>query len=159
LLTIDRSLSQLVREGAPFIRDACAGGTRYMQYMVGQQSPPQLRGFNEEMLHPYGLPGFGVGGNSGAKILDGQATLSLITSVQAGAHLIHDAGYLDNATAGSLTQMVICDEIICDGWFAAGATTLEQRARALVDEMLAQPLEERFTPHQAQAIAEITEWI
>jgi trimethylamine--corrinoid protein Co-methyltransferase len=209
-------LSQLVREGAPFIRDACAGGTFDMQYMVGQQSPPQVRGFNEEMLHHYGLPGFGIGGNSGAKTLDGQsaleAALSLITSVQAGAHLIHDVGYLDNGTTGSLAQMVICDEIIAwikaylkplvineetlaldeirqvvnnggdflgsrntarnyrkdhyarlldrnnyDGWFAEGATTLERRARARVDEILAQPSKKRFTPHQARAIAEIIE--
>lgn len=109
-------LSQLVREGTPFIRDACAGGTFDMQHMVGQQSPPEIRGFNEEMLHYYGLPGFGIGGNTGAKTVDQQAALeaalSLLTSVQAGAHLIHDVGYMDNGVTGSLEFLAICDEII-----------------------------------------------
>jgi trimethylamine--corrinoid protein Co-methyltransferase len=109
-------LSQLIREGTPFIRDACAGGTFDMRQMVGQQSPPEIRGFNEELLHYYKLPGFGIGGNTGSKTVDGQAVLeaalSLITSVQAGAHLIHDVGYMDNGVTGSLDFLVICDEII-----------------------------------------------
>lgn len=114
-------LSQLVREGTPFIRDACAGGTFDMQHMVGQQSPPEIRGFNEEMLHYYKLPGFGIGGNTGAKTVDQQAALeaalSLLTSVQAGAHLIHDVGYMDNGVTGSLEFLTICDEII--NWIKA----------------------------------------
>lgn len=114
-------LSQLVREGTPFIRDSCAGGTFDMRHMVGQQSAPEIRGFNEDMLHYYGLPGFGIGGTAEAKTIDAQAAfeaaLTLITSVQAGAHLIHDVGYLDNAATGSLVQLVICHEMI--GWIKA----------------------------------------
>jgi trimethylamine--corrinoid protein Co-methyltransferase len=109
-------LSQLVREGTPFIRDACAGGTFDMQHMVGQQSPPEIRGFNEELLHYYNLPGFGIGGNTGSKTVDGQAVmeaaLSLLTSVQAGGNLLHDVGYMDNGVTGSLEMLAICDEII-----------------------------------------------
>ena len=120
-------LSQLVREGAPFIRDACAGGTFDMQHMVGQQSPPEIRGFNEELLHYYKLPGFGIGGNTGSKTVNSQAALeaalSILTSVQAGAHLIHDVGYMDNGVTGSLEFLVICNEII--DWAKAYMKPLE----------------------------------
>lgn len=114
-------LSQLVREGAPFIRDACAGGTFDMQQMVGLHAAPEIRGFNEDMLHYYRLPGFGIGGVTGAKVVDAQAALeaalTLLTSAQAGAHLIHDVGYMDNGVTGALTQLVICNEMI--GWVKA----------------------------------------
>lgn len=109
-------LSQLVREGTPFIGDSCAASTFEMQHMVGLLAAPEMRGFNEELLHFYGLPGFGDGGMTGAKAIDTQSgfetALTLITSVQAGAGLIHDVGYMDNGNLGSLPQMVICDEII-----------------------------------------------
>jgi trimethylamine--corrinoid protein Co-methyltransferase len=187
-----------------------------MQYMVGQQSPAQVRGFNEDMLHYYGLPGFGIGGNTGAKVLDGQAALeaalSLITSAQAGAQLVHDVGYLDNGVTGSLPQLVICDEIIAwikaymkplviseetlalddirrvvdtggdflssrntvqnfrqdyypqlldrnsyEGWAAAGATRLEERARERVEEVLSRAVEERLAKEELEALDEIIE--
>ena len=109
-------LSQLINEGTPFIGDCCTGGTFDMRHMVGQCAAPEIRGFNEDLLHFYGLPGFGVGGDTGAKLVDAQsgleAALTLITSVQAGANLIHDVGYMDHAKTGSLVQMVVCDEII-----------------------------------------------
>jgi trimethylamine--corrinoid protein Co-methyltransferase len=41
-----------------------------------------------------------------------EAALTLLTSVQAGAHLIHDVGYMDNGLMGSLEQVTICNEII-----------------------------------------------
>jgi trimethylamine--corrinoid protein Co-methyltransferase len=114
-------LSQLIREGTPFIRDACAGGTFDMRYMVGIGSGPEIRGFNEELLHYYGVPGFGFGGSTGSKKVDEQAALeaalTLITSAQAGAQLIHDVGYMENSRTGSLEQLVICDEII--SWIKA----------------------------------------
>lgn len=114
-------LSQLANEGTPFIRDACSGGTFDMRYMVGQHSAPEIRGFNEDLLHFYGLPGFGIGGTTGAKVVDQQAALeaalTLLTSTQAGAQLIHDVGYMDNGTTGSSYQLAICSEII--SWIKA----------------------------------------
>lgn len=115
------ALSQLVCEGAPFIRDSCAGGTFDMRHMVGQHAAPEIRGFNEELLHFYGLPGFGIGGVTGAKAIDAQAAsesaLTLITSTLAGAQLVHDVGYMDNGTTGSLVQLALCSEMI--GWIKA----------------------------------------
>ena len=111
-------LSQLVREGTPFIRCSKPGGTFDMRTMVGQYAAPEIRGFNEELLHYYHLPGFSKGGFTGAKTIDSQAAfeaaLTLLTSAQAGGHLIHDVGYMDNGLLGSLEFSVICHEII--GW-------------------------------------------
>ncbi|MFH1009528.1 MAG: trimethylamine methyltransferase family protein [Candidatus Latescibacterota bacterium] len=111
-------LSQLVREGAPFIRCGCSGGTFDMRTMVGLHAAPELRGFNEDMAAHYGLPMFGIGGLCGAKTVDQQAAyesaLTLFASTMSGAQLIHDVGYMDNGTTGALDQLVICHEII--GW-------------------------------------------
>ena len=109
-------LSQLKKEGAPIIQDSCAGGTFDMKTSVGLHSAPEVRGFNEELAHFYGIPCFGIGGTSASKAVDQQAALesalTLITSTLAGAQLIHDVGYMDSGTTGSLTQAVICHEII-----------------------------------------------
>ena len=114
-------LAQLVREGAPFIADSCAGGTFDMSTMVGQLAGPEIRGFNEDLLHHYGLPGFGNGAMSGSKTVDAQAgmeaALTLLTAVQAGAQLIHDVGYMDNGATGSLEQLLICHDLL--GWVKA----------------------------------------
>ena len=89
-----------------------------MKTTVGLHSAPEVRGFNEELAHYYKLPCFGIGGTSASKTVDQQAALeaalTLITSVQAGAQLIHDVGYMDSGTTTSLNQVVICHEII--GW-------------------------------------------
>ena len=109
-------LSQLKREGAPFIRDCCAGGTFDMKTMVGLHSAPEVRGFNEELAHFYQIPCFGIGGTSDSKAVDQQAvmeaSLTLITSTLAGAQLIHDVGYMESGITTSLTQVMICHEII-----------------------------------------------
>lgn len=127
-------LSQLIREGAPFIRCGTPGGTFDMRTMIGLHSAPEIRGFNEDMAEYYGLPRFGLGGACGAKDVDQQAALeaalTLLAAAQAGGQLIHDVGYMDNGTTGALDQLVICHEII--GW-------VEQYMKELVvdDETLA----------------------
>ncbi len=109
-------LSQLKREGAPFIRCSCAGGTFDMRTMVGLHSAPEVRGFNEELAHFYGTPCFGLGGSTASNVVDEQsaleAALTLVTGTLAGGGLIHDVGYMSSSTSGSLIQTVICHEII-----------------------------------------------
>ncbi len=109
-------LSQLKREGAPFVRCSSAGGTFDMQTTVGIHSAPEVRGFNEDLAHFYDQPCFGIGGTSASKAVDEQAALeaalTLITSTLAGAQLIHDVGYMDSGTSTSLIHVVICHEII-----------------------------------------------
>ena len=111
-------LSQLKREGAPFLRCAYGGGTFDMRTMVGQLAAPEARGFHSDLAHWYGLPCFGIGGTSGSKTVDQQAALeAALTAILAslsGEQLIHDVGYLDNGLTASLEQLVICDQIL--GW-------------------------------------------
>ena len=109
-------LSQLKREGAPFIRCCHSGGTFDMRTTVGLHSAPEVRGFQEDLAHWYGLPSFGIGGTSASKCVDQQASLeaalTLMSSTLSGAHLIHDVGYLESGLTGSLPHLVICHEII-----------------------------------------------
>ena len=82
-------LSQAVREGAPFIRCGCSGGTFDMRTMVGLHAAPEVRGYNEDMAEWYGLPRFGIGGLTGSKAVDAQAAfeaaLTLFASSIAGS--------------------------------------------------------------------------
>jgi trimethylamine--corrinoid protein Co-methyltransferase len=108
-------LSQLKREGSPFIQTVPRGWTTDMRTMVGLYAPPDgPEGF--DIGHYHGLPMFGTGGCSDSKVFDAQAAseaaLTLYTSAAGGANLIHDVGYLDSAMTGSLGLVVLCDEII-----------------------------------------------
>lgn len=127
-------LAQLKREGAPFIRCSHSGGTFDMRTSVGLHSAPEVRGFQEDLAHWYGLPSFGIGGTSAAKCVDQQAAveaaLTLMSSTLSGAHLIHDVGYLESGLTGSLAHAVICHEIIA--WLKAYMKGLE-----ISDETLA----------------------
>lgn len=109
-------LSQLVREGAPYIRCCCPGGTFDMKTMVGLHSAPEIRGYNEALANYYKTPGFGLGGSTASKVVDQQAALEaaigLVTGVLAGGGLLHDVGYMASSTTGSLIQTAICHEII-----------------------------------------------
>lgn len=135
-------LSQLVREGAPFIRCGCSGGTFDMRTMVGLHAAPELRGFNEDLAEYYGLPRFGIGGLCGSKVVDQQAAyeaaMTLLISTMSGAQLIHDVGYMDNGTTGALDQLVICHEMI--GWIKQYmkeiAVDAENLALDLIDEVV-----------------------
>jgi len=136
-------LSQLKREGAPFIRCCHSGGTFDMKTTVGLHSAPEVRGFQEDLAHWYGLPSFGIGGTSASKCVDQQAALeaalTLMSSTLSGAHLIHDVGYLESGLTGSLPHLVICHEIIT--WLKAYMKGLE-----INDETLALDLIHEVAP-------------
>ena len=136
-------VSQLKREGAPFIRCSHSGGTFDMRTTVGLHSAPEVRGFQEDLAHWYGLPSFGIGGTSASKCVDQQASLeaalTLMSSTLSGAHLIHDVGYLESGLTGSLPHLVICGEIIA--WLKAYMKGLE-----INDETLALDLIDEVAP-------------
>jgi trimethylamine--corrinoid protein Co-methyltransferase len=135
--------SQLKREGAPFIRCCHSGGTFDMRTTVGLHSAPEVRGFQEDLAHWYGLPSFGIGGTSASKCVDQQAALeaalTLMSSTLSGAHLIHDVGYLESGLTGSLPHLVICHEIIA--WLKAYMKGLE-----INDETLALDVIDEVAP-------------
>ena len=113
-----------------------------MRTMVGLHAAPEVRGFNEDLAEHYHLPRFGIGGLTGAKDVDQQAAfeaaLTLLASSLSGAQLIHDVGYMDNGTTGSLDQLVICHEII--GWVKQYMEALvvddDHLALDLIDEVV-----------------------
>jgi trimethylamine--corrinoid protein Co-methyltransferase len=111
-------LSQLKREGSPLLRSKPGGDGLDMRTMISLYAAPDGGPFGWDLAHHYGIPTFGFAGASDAKVFDAQAAaevaLTLFDNMLNGANLIHDIGYLDCATTGSLELVAFCDEII--GW-------------------------------------------
>jgi trimethylamine--corrinoid protein Co-methyltransferase len=134
-------LSQLAREGAPFIVKGWGGGGLDMRTMVYGYASPDQRATSIAMARYYDLPCFALGGASDGKLADGQAAaeaaLSLATETLAGADLVHDLGYLESGRTGSLAQLVVCAEIV--SWVRHLREPLvvddESLALELVDEL------------------------
>ncbi len=120
-------ISQLVREGAPVIVPGWGARTINMRNMAAAYFTPDDKGIMAAMAHYYGLPMFGYGGFSDAKMVDQQAALeaaiSLTFATMEGANLIHDMGYLEAGRATSLAQLVLCDEII--DWLSHAVSEIE----------------------------------
>ncbi len=137
-------LAQLKREGTPIIVSGGTNDTVDMRTLVGSYAAPENRVMFMEMAHHYGLPMFGLGGGSDSKLPDEQAAaeaaLTLMVETLSGAHLIHDVGYLASGMSASLTQLVICDEII--GWIKRFTQPVEVNdetlALDLIDEIKAE---------------------
>jgi trimethylamine--corrinoid protein Co-methyltransferase len=111
-------LSQLTREGSPFLRSKPGGDGMDMRSMVSLYAAPDGGPFGWDLAHHHGLPTFGTAGAADAKVFDAQAAaeaaLTLFDEMLNGANLVHDIGYLDCAMTGSLELVALCDEII--GW-------------------------------------------
>jgi trimethylamine--corrinoid protein Co-methyltransferase len=111
-------ISQLKREGAPYIMAGWGAGALDMRTMTQPYAEPDRRGIAQAMAHFYGLPMFALGGCSDSKCLDGQAgieaALTLMVTALTGGHIVHDLGYLESGLCYSLAQLAVCDEII--GW-------------------------------------------
>jgi trimethylamine--corrinoid protein Co-methyltransferase len=109
-------LSQLKREGAPYIVPGWGGEGLDMRTMVSPYCAPDPKGMAHALAQYYRLPMFGIGGCSESKLVDGQAAaeaaLTIMAETLGGAHLIHDLGYLESGLCGSLAQLVICNEIV-----------------------------------------------
>jgi trimethylamine--corrinoid protein Co-methyltransferase len=109
-------MSQLQREGAPFITSGWGGSALDMKTMVSPYTEPEKQFIAQELAHYLNLPMFAFGGFSDSKVADQQASieaaLTLMANIQAGSHLVHDLGYLESGLTGSFIQLVICNEII-----------------------------------------------
>jgi trimethylamine--corrinoid protein Co-methyltransferase len=133
-------LSQLKREGSPFLRSKPAGDGMDMRSMVSLYAAPDGGPFGWDLAHHYGIPTFGTAGASDAKVFDAQAAaeaaLTLFDEMLNGANLIHDVGYLDCATTGSLEFVAFCDEII--GWLRRYFRKLEISEETLALDLIHQ---------------------
>jgi trimethylamine--corrinoid protein Co-methyltransferase len=131
-------LSQLKREGSPFILNHPSVGAMDMRSMRDLYVAPDKGSFGCELAHHYELPLLCSGGCSDSKVFDTQAAaeavLTLFASLTSGANLIHNIGYLDSAMTGSLELMVLCDEII--GWLKRYLREIEVSEETLAMELI-----------------------
>jgi trimethylamine--corrinoid protein Co-methyltransferase len=124
-------LTQLVREGTPFIGRGGRVVEADMKTMLATFANPGNRIFPADMAHYYNFPSFGVAGATDSKALDWQAvsevSLTLMADSLVGANLIHDAGYIESGVTYSAEMLVLCNEII--SWirhFKRGAPVNEE---------------------------------
>jgi len=79
------------------------------------------------LLHWYDLPMWTLGGVTDSTLPDQQAAaeaaLTLLADAVSGGHMIHDIGFMESAYTGSLTQVVLCDDIA--GWVKAFLRPIE----------------------------------
>jgi trimethylamine--corrinoid protein Co-methyltransferase len=131
-------LSQLKREGSPFLRSLPGGDGIDMRSLVSLYAAPDGGPFGWDLAHHYGIPTFGAAGCSDAKLFDAQAAaeaaLTLFDNALNGANLIHDIGYLDCAMTGSLEFLAFCDEII--GWLRRYLRKLEISEETLALDLI-----------------------
>ena len=134
-------LSQLKREGAPFIMPGWGGNMLDMRTTVQPYADPDKRAMVPDFVHYLGLPMFALAGCSDSKVVDQQASieaaLTLLTDALCGGNIVHDLGYLESGLTGSLAQLVICDEVL--GWiehFVRGVEINDETlALDLIDEV------------------------
>jgi trimethylamine--corrinoid protein Co-methyltransferase len=136
-------LSQLKREGSPFLWASPNSGCLDLSTMVAIYASPDSGPSSWDMAHFYKIPTFGFAGVSDAKIFDTQAAaevaFTLFANAIHGANLIHDIGLLDSGMTGSLELVALCDELI--GWLRQYLRHLE-----ISEETLAIDLIDRLGP-------------
>lgn len=134
-------LSQLKREGTPFIMPGWGGNMLDMRTTVQPYADPDKRAMVTDYVHFLGLPMFALAGVSDSKAVDQQAgieaALTLITDVLSGGNIVHDLGYLESGLTGSLAQLAICNEILnwLDHFVCGVEISDETLALDLIDEI------------------------
>jgi trimethylamine--corrinoid protein Co-methyltransferase len=131
-------LSQLKREGAPYVMAGWGAGALDMKTTVQPYAEPDRRAIAQSMAHFYGLPMFALGGCSDSKCLDEQAgieaALTLMITAMTGGNIVHDLGYLESGLCYSLPQLVICDETL--GWIEHALRGVDVSDEALAVDLI-----------------------
>lgn len=131
-------LSQLINEGAPVFLPGWGGNMLDMRTMVQPYSDPEKRILAVDLRHFLELPMFSLAGCSDSKCLDSQAGieagLTLMGDRLAGAQVVHDLGYLESGLTGSLSQLLICNEIL--SWLEAFTSEIEVSDRTLALDLI-----------------------
>jgi len=111
-------LTHLKKPGMPLIM---GGVTTVMDmatttYSYGAPELSLASAANTDISKWLGLPMFSTGGVTDSKVLDEQAAAEMMTSLLyaylSGAALIHDVGYMDSGTNGTLEALVLNQELI-----------------------------------------------
>jgi trimethylamine--corrinoid protein Co-methyltransferase len=131
------TLSQLKREGAPFIVSAMDPAGLDMRTFVSPYAYPE-RGIIRSLAQRYGLPSLALSGASDSKLEDQQASaeaaLTLMADVFFGGNLVHDLGYLESGLTFSFVQLVICDQLV--SWIKAFFGDLEVSEETLALDVI-----------------------
>jgi trimethylamine--corrinoid protein Co-methyltransferase len=131
------TLSQLKREGAPFIVSAMDPAGLDMRTFVSPYAYPE-RGIIRSLAQRYGLPSLALSGASDSKLEDQQASaeaaLTLMADVFFGGNLVHDLGYLESGLTFSFVQLVICDQLV--SWIKAFFGDLEVSEETLALDII-----------------------
>lgn len=131
-------ISQLKREGAPFIMPGWGGNMLDMRTTIQPYSDPEKRGQAIDFAHYLGIPTFALAGCSESKLVDEQAAaeaaLTLFTDAMFGGNFVHDVGYLESGLCGSLPQLAICNEIL--SWIEAFMKGVEINDKTLCLDLI-----------------------
>lgn len=110
--------AQCLREGTPIIMGGVNSNLDMKSTIYSYGSPEfmKLQFGIAEVAHYMKMPVFGTAGCTDAHVLEPQAAaeaaMSILIASQSGANLVHDCGYTEFGSAGSVYQLVMDDEII-----------------------------------------------
>ena len=130
-------VSQLVREGAPFIMGGVFTLMDLNSTQITYGSPEfcLLMAGMSEMASYYKIPMFSTAGCTDSKAIDQQfaseTSLNILMSALSGGNLIHDVGYIESGMCTSLLSLVICDEIISKVKYMMKGIEVSDRTLAL----------------------------
>jgi trimethylamine--corrinoid protein Co-methyltransferase len=132
-------LSQLKREGAPYILSAMDPAALDMRTFVSPYAYVE-RGIIRSVAQRYGLPTFALSGCSDSKVIDQQAAaeaaLTLMADVLMGGNVVHDLGYLESGLTFSFVQLAICDQLV--SWIKAFFSPIQVDDASLALDVVAQ---------------------
>jgi len=131
-------LTQLNREGTPFIISAMDPASLDMRTMVSPYAYPE-RGLICSVSQRYGLPTLALAGATDSKVVDQQAAaeaaLTMLADVLMGGNIIHDLGYLESGLTYSFVQLAICDQMV--DWIKAFFRGIEVNDETLALDVIA----------------------
>lgn len=132
-------LSQLKREGAPYILSAMDPAALDMRTFVSPYAYTE-RGIIRSVSQRYRLPTFALSGCSDSKLVDQQAAaeaaLTLMADVLMGGNIVHDLGYLESGLTFSFVQLAICDQMV--NWVKAFFSPVEVNEETLALDVVEQ---------------------
>ena len=111
-------LSQLVRKRTPIVVGGVVSVIDMHTTVLSYGAPEMslLSAGVTEVARHMGLPVFSTAGCTDSKSLDQQASaesaISILMAALSGANFVHDVGFIESGTTGSLEQLTIADELI-----------------------------------------------
>jgi trimethylamine--corrinoid protein Co-methyltransferase len=110
-------ITQNYKPGCPIICGTSGSpmDMKTMQTPYGAPETSMLLGASNEIMDYIGLPCFDMAGATEAKTIDAQAGMEVamqtLISLMTGGNLIHDFGFMDIGMMGSLSHLVVCNEV------------------------------------------------